>query len=124
TIEALKEVHLANMLHIVQDGEKALDFLYKRGEYAKAILPDLILLDWNLPRKSGKEVLAEIKGHPVLRKVPVVVLTSSNQENDILESYNLHANCFITKPVDLDQFIKVINSIESFWLTIVKRIPR
>ncbi len=95
-------------------------FLRKEGKYAKESRPDLILLDLNLPKKDGREVLAEIKGDESLRRIPVVILTVSSAEEDILKSYNLHANCYITKPIDLDQFLKVVRSIEDFWLTIVK----
>jgi len=118
--EALKESKLINNLHHVIDGVEAMDFLNKKGIYSKSIRPDLILLDLNLPRKDGREVLAEIKNDDSLKRIPVVILTISQAEEDILKSYNLHANCFISKPIDLDQFIKVVKSIEDFWLTIVK----
>ncbi len=118
--EALKESKLFNNLHHVIDGVEAMDFLNKKGIYSKSIRPDLILLDLNLPRKDGREVLAEIKNDDSLKRIPVVILTISQAEEDILKSYNLHANCFISKPIDLDQFIKVVKSIEDFWLTIVK----
>jgi CheY-like chemotaxis protein len=110
-------------LSVVSDGEEALAFLYRRGPYTTAPRPDLILLDLNLPRRSGREVLAEIKVDENLRRIPVVVLTSSEAEQDILASYDLNANCYITKPVDLEQFIRVVRSIEDFWLTVVK-LPR
>lgn len=123
TLEVLKETKLRNALHIVEDGEAAMAFLRREGEYANAPRPDLVLLDLNLPRKDGREVLAEIKGDPDLKLIPVVVLTTSQAEEDILRAYGHHANCYITKPVGLDQFVKVIRSIESFWLAIVK-LPR
>jgi CheY-like chemotaxis protein len=119
-MEALKESKLRNNLHIVTDGVEAMDFLYKRGKHEQVLRPDLILLDLNLPKKDGREVLAEIKSDPDLKRIPVVILTISKAEEDILKTYNLHANCFITKPLDLNQFVTVIKSIEDFWLTIVK----
>jgi len=118
--EALKESKLRNKLHVVMDGIEAMDFLYKRGKHVQAPRPDLILLDLNLPKKDGREVLAEIKSDPELKRIPVVILTISKAEEDVLKSYNLHANCFITKPLDLNQFVTVVKSIEDFWLTIVK----
>ena len=120
-MEALKESKLRNNLHIVTDGVEAMDFLYKRGKHAQVPRPDLILLDLNLPKKDGREVLAEIKSDPDLKRIPVVILTISKAEEDVLKAYNLHANCFITKPLDLGQFVTVVKSIEDFWLTIVKR---
>jgi CheY-like chemotaxis protein len=120
TIEALKEGKVLNTLSVTMDGVEALSFLHKEGKYADAPRPDLILLDLNLPRKDGREVLADIKSDDNLKCIPVVVLTTSQAEQDIFKSYNLHANCFITKPVDLEQFITVLQSIENFWLTIVK----
>jgi CheY-like chemotaxis protein len=120
TVEALKEAKVRNTLHVVQDGVEALAFLRHEGEHAEAPQPDLILLDLNLPKMDGREVLARIKGDPQLRRIPVVILTVSQAEEDILRTYDLHANCYITKPVDLDQFLKVVRSIEDFWLTIVK----
>ena len=123
TIEALKEAKVRNRLSVAPDGVEALAFLRREGTYAEAARPDLILLDLNLPRKDGREVLAEIKGDASLRAIPVVILTTSRADQDILRSYELHANCYITKPVDLDQFITVVKSIESFWLTIVT-LPR
>ena len=119
-VEALKESKLRNNLHIVTDGMEAMDFIYKRGKHAQVQRPDLILLDLNLPKKDGREVLAEIKADPDLKRIPVVILTISKAEEDVLKTYNLHANCFITKPLDLDQFVTVVKSIEDFWLTIVK----
>lgn len=124
TTEALKEERVYNNLHIVSDGVEALAFLRKEGKYAKAVRPDLILLDLNLPRKDGREVLKEIKEDDGLKTIPVVVLTVSKAEEDILKSYKLHANCYISKPVDLKQFIKVARSIQDFWLTIVKLPPK
>jgi len=118
--EALKENKVANTLHWVDDGVKALEFLHQQGPYADAPRPDVILLDLNLPRKDGREVLAEIKDDPELKRIPVVVLTVSQAEEDILRTYNLHANCYITKPLDLDRFLEVVQQVENFWLTIVK----
>ncbi|HET8626690.1 MAG TPA: response regulator [Thermomicrobiales bacterium] len=119
TREALREGKIRNNLSVVPDGVEALAFLRREGRYAAAPRPDVILLDLNLPRKDGREVLAEVKADERLRRIPVVVLTTSRDEQDILRSYDLHANCYITKPVDLDQFIAVVRSIETFWLTIV-----
>ncbi|MFA5110318.1 MAG: response regulator [Desulfobaccales bacterium] len=124
TIEALKEGKIRNNLHTVEDGVQALAFLRRRGPYAEAPRPDLVLLDLNLPKKTGREVLAEIKEDPDLRRIPVVILTVSKAEQDIIKSYNLHANCYITKPVELDQFLEVVKSIENFWLTVVMLPPR
>ena len=124
TQEALREGKVRNHLHVAADGVEALAYLRREGEHAKAPQPDLILLDLNLPKKSGREVLAEIKADPVLRRIPVVILTVSKAEEDVLKSYNLHANCYITKPVDLDQFLEVVKSIEDFWLTVVVLPPR
>ena len=118
--EACRENKMANNLHIVGDGVEALDYLHRRATYTDAVAPDLILLDLNLPRKNGTEVLADIKEDPDLKRIPVVVLTSSDREEDLLKSYDLHANCYITKPVDMDQFIKVVQSIDNFWMTMVK----
>lgn len=123
TLEALKEAKMHNRVSVVQDGMEAMDFLRKRGKFADATRPDLILLDLNLPRKNGREVLAEIKADESLKCIPVVVLTTSEAEQDILKAYKLHANCYVTKPVDLDQFIKVVQSIENFWMTVVKLPP-
>ncbi len=117
---AFEDCKINNVLHVVTDGEAALEFLRRAGKYKTVPRPDLILLDLNLPKKDGREVLAEVKTDEDLKRIPVVVLTSSSSEADILKSYNLHANCFITKPIDLLQFINVIKSIEDFWLTIVK----
>jgi two-component system, chemotaxis family, response regulator Rcp1 len=118
--ETLTNSKIKNTLHVVSDGEKAMDFLRKRGEYTLVPRPDIILLDLNLPRKDGREVLAEIKQDDDLKRIPVVVLTSSKADEDVIKSYNLHANCYITKPLDFFQFTKVVHSIENFWLTIVK----
>jgi two-component system, chemotaxis family, response regulator Rcp1 len=123
TREALKEGKVRNNLYVAPDGVEALRFLKREGEHADAVRPDLILLDLNLPRKDGREVLEEIKQDAVLRSIPVVILTSSQAEQDICRAYALHANCYVTKPVDLDQFITVVKSIETFWFTIVKLPP-
>lgn len=120
TKEALKEAKVRNNLSVVEDGVEAMEFLSQQGKYADAPRPDLILLDLNLPKKDGREVLEEIKQDSSLKRIPVVVLTTSQAEEDILRTYNLHANCYVTKPVDLDQFITIVKSIEDFWLTIVK----
>ena len=117
--EALEDTKLHNRLHVVDDGEKALAFLRRQGAYAGAPRPDLILLDLNLPRKDGREVLAEIKSDDHLKRIPVVILTTSRAEEDVLKTYNLHANCYISKPIDLNQFMRVVKSIEDFWLSIV-----
>jgi CheY-like chemotaxis protein len=124
TEEALKEGKVRNNLYTVEDGQAALEFLRRQGPYARSPRPDLILLDLNLPKKNGREVLAEIKEDADLRRIPVVILTVSKAEQDILETYNLHANCYITKPVDLEQFIQVVKSIEDFWFTIVMLPPK
>ncbi len=118
TQEALREGKVYNNLHWVKDGLEALDFLRRRDTHANAPRPDLILLDLNLPKKDGREVLAEIKTDADLQTIPVVVLTTSQAEEDVLRSYHLHANCYVTKPVDLDKFIQVVQSIDRFWLTI------
>jgi chemotaxis family two-component system response regulator Rcp1 len=123
TKRALQGGNVCNNLHVVQDGEEAMDFLYHRGKYSNAPRPGLILLDLNLPKKSGREVLAEIKQDPSLLDIPVIVLTTSEAETDILLSYGLHANCYITKPVNLEQFTDVVRSIEGFWFTVVKLPP-
>ena len=120
TIEALKEAKVANRLSVVEDGVKAMEFVRRQGPYAAAPRPDLILLDLNLPRKDGREVLQEIKSDPDLRRIPLVVLTTSRAKEDVLKAYDLHANCYITKPVDFTRFMEVVRSIEDFWLTIVK----
>jgi two-component system, chemotaxis family, response regulator Rcp1 len=121
TMEVFKESKIQNRLHVAQDGEEAIQFLRQLGEFADSPTPDLILLDWNLPRMNGHEVLSEIKTDPLLRRIPVVVLTSSEAEEDIIRAYDNYANCFVTKPINLDQFIKVVQTIQDFWFTIVKQ---
>lgn len=121
--EAFQDAKVRNTLHWVENGEEAMDFLRKEGEHARVPRPDLILLDLSLPGKDGREVLAEIKGDADLKRIPVVILTVSKDEKDVMKTYNLHANCFIIKPIDLNQFIKVVKSIEEFWLTVVKLPP-
>ncbi len=123
TREALKEAKVLNALHIVKDGAAALSFLRREGRYADSPRPNLILLDLNLPRKDGREVLAEIKQDEDLKRIPVVVLTTSRAEEDIVRSYNLHANAYVSKPVDLAQFLHVIRSLEEFWLAVVTLPP-
>jgi two-component system, chemotaxis family, response regulator Rcp1 len=123
TREALREGKVSNTLNVASDGEEAMDYLHKACEPGNHSLPDLILLDLNMPRKDGREVLADIKNDPKLRRIPVVILTTSKSEADILKTYDNHANCYITKPVELDNFIEVVQSIESFWVTIVN-LPR
>jgi CheY-like chemotaxis protein len=120
TCEALTESKVKNNLSIVGDGMEAMAFLHREGKYADAPRPDVILLDLNLPKKNGLEVLAEIKADASLKRIPVVIITSSEAEQDVLRTYDLHVNCYVNKPVDLEQFIKVVQSIETFWLTIVK----
>jgi CheY-like chemotaxis protein len=120
TREAFKEGKIRNHLSVVCDGVEALAFLRREGPYANAPEPDLILLDLNLPKKDGRDVLAEIKGEEDLKEIPVVVLTTSNVEKDILETHDLHASCYITKPVDFGQFVTVVKLIEEFWFTIIK----
>jgi len=123
TIEALKDAKVSNHLSVVSDGVEAIAFLKKVGKYADSPRPDLILLDLNLPKKDGREVLREIKQDEALKAIPVVVITTSKSDEDILKSYNLHANCYITKPIGLEQFLIVVKAIESFWLKIVKLPP-
>jgi len=123
TKEALDHSKMINNLHLVGDGVEALAFLRKEGKYANAAHPDLILLDLNLPKKDGREVLAVIKEDPALRRIPVVVLTTSDAEQDILKAYSLHANCYITKPVDVEKFVLVVKAIEDFWFAVVKLPP-
>ena len=123
TIEALKEDKVLNHLSVARDGVEAMAFLRHEGQYADAPRPDLVLLDLNLPKKDGRVVLEEIKRDPDLRRIPVVVLTTSQAEQDIVKSYDLYANCYVTKPVDLHQFISAVKSIEDFWFTIVKLPP-
>jgi two-component system, chemotaxis family, response regulator Rcp1 len=121
--EALREAKLMNTIHVVEDGMKAMEYLRRRGEFATSPRPDLILLDLNLPRKNGREVLAEIKADSALKSIPVVVLTTSNAEEDILKSYNLHANCYVVKPVEFNSFVQVVQSIQQFWFTVVTLPP-
>jgi CheY-like chemotaxis protein len=123
-IEALKDAKVRNNLAIVTDGEQALEYLYRRGDYENATRPDLVLLDLNLPRKSGREVLCEVKEDPSLRRIPVVILTTSQAEEDVLKSYDLHANAYVTKPVDFDRFIDVVRQIDEFFVSVVKLPPR
>jgi two-component system response regulator len=123
TKEALKDSKLQNNLSLARDGVEALAFLRREGKYADAPHPDIILLDLNLPKKDGREVLEEIKQDAILKRIPVVVLTTSDDEYDIIESYNLHANCYITKPVDLQRFIAIVKIIEQFWFKIVQLPP-
>ena len=120
TLEAFKEGKVVNNLTVMGDGVEALAYLRRQGQYANAVQPDLILLDLNLPKKDGREVLAEIKADERLRNIPVIVLTTSAAEEDIARAYSRHANCYITKPVDLNQFLHVVQSIESFWLSLVR----
>jgi two-component system, chemotaxis family, response regulator Rcp1 len=123
TKEALKEGNLPHTLHVAKDGVEATAFLRQEGEYADSPKPDLILLDLNLPRKDGREVLAEIKQDEKLKHIPIVILTTSDAEEDIINGYKMHANCFITKPVDLNQFYSLVRSIESFWFNVVQLPP-
>lgn len=123
TIEALADAKVRNKLNVVSDGVEAIEYLRRQRAYANAVRPDLILLDLNLPKKDGREVLAEIKNDPDLKTIPVVVLTSSDSERDVLRSYELYANCYIRKPTDLHNFLEVVQAIEDFWLIIV-RLPR
>jgi CheY-like chemotaxis protein len=120
TIEAFREAKVKNRLWVVEDGVEALDFLRRQGRHADAPRPDLILLDLNLPRKDGRQVLKEIKNDDALKRIPVVILTTSRSDEDVLRAYNLHANCYITKPVDFNRFMQVVKSIENFWLTVVR----
>jgi len=122
TMEALRDGRVRNRIHWVEDGEEALAFLTRQGRHASAPRPDLILLDLHLPRKHGLEVLAEIKAHPDWKRIPVVIMTSSSADKDILAAYDRHANCYITKPIDLDKFLEAVRSIEEFWLS-VGRLP-
>ena len=120
TQEAFKETTIPNRLHVVRDGAEALAFLEQTGRFLNAPRPDMILLDLNLPKKDGREVLAMIKKTPEYRQIPVVILTTSKEEDDISHTYNHHANCYITKPADLDEFLRVVKSIETFWLSVVQ----
>ena len=123
TQEALRDAKIANELHVAEDGEAAMRFLRREGEHVDAPRPDLILLDLNLPRKDGREVLEELKSDEQLRRIPVIVLTTSVADRDIARSYDLHVNCYITKPIDLGEFIQVVRSIEDFWLQLVRLPP-
>ena len=120
TKEAFKAGRVCNNLHVVEDGEEAMDYLHKRGPYVSALPPEIILLDLNLPRKDGREVLAEIKADPTLRHIPVIVLTTSEDKEDIWGSYKLHANCFITKPVDMEHFTQALACVGEFWFRLVR----
>jgi len=120
TKKAFSSSRIYSNLHVAEDGEEAMNFLYKRGKYSSAPLPDMILLDLNLPRKDGREVLAEVKGDPSLRTIPVIILTTSRDDEDIRRSYELQANCFITKPVDMEQFTKALDCLGEFWFTLVR----
>ena len=120
TLKALTLAKVANHVHHVQDGVEAMEFLRRQGGYGQSPRPDLVLLDLNLPRKDGREVLGELKSDPALRSIPVVVLTTSKSDEDVLRAYDLHANCYITKPVDFTRFMDVVKSIEDFWLTVVR----
>ena len=124
TLEALKDGKVLNRLHVVEDGVAALDFFYRRDPYSGAPRPDLVLLDLNLPRRNGREILAQIKTDDALKTIPVVILTSSQADEDIVRAYELHANCYISKPVGFEQFTDIVRGIESFWLTIVNLPPR
>jgi len=121
--EALSEAKLINTIHVAEDGVEAMDFLHKHGKFASAPTPDLILLDLNLPRKNGREVLTEIKADEKLKQIPVVVLTTSSAEEDILKSYNLHANCYVVKPVEFESFVKAVQSVQHFWFSVVTLPP-
>ncbi len=123
TVAALSSAKVCNRLSVVEDGVQAMEFLHREGAYAEAPRPDLILLDLNLPRKDGREVLAEIKSDEKLAPIPVVVLTTSQAERDVLQAYTLRANCYVTKPVDFKQFLEVVEAIEGFWLSVVKLPP-
>jgi CheY-like chemotaxis protein len=120
TVDALREGRLRNRITVIDNGVDAIAYLRREEKYQTALRPDLILLDLNLPRKNGREVLAEVKQDPDLRRIPVIIMTSSDDEKDILAAYNLYVNCYVTKPVDLDQFISVVKTIEHFWLSVVK----
>ena len=119
TIEAMREAKMRNRIHLVEDGVEAMEFLRRQGRFGDAPRPDLILLDLNLPRKDGREVLAEVKADPNLKRIPVVILTTSRAEEDVIRAYDLHANCYVTKPVDLAQFMKIVAQIDEFWVKVV-----
>jgi len=124
TAEAFRDAKMFNCMNVVEDGEEAMAFLRREGKYEDAPRPDLILLDLNLPKKDGREVLEEIKSDPELKRIPVVVLTTSENEKDIMKAYDLNVNAYITKPIDLDQFIKIVEAVEGFWLSVVKLPPK
>ncbi len=124
TKEALKDAKVLNEIYVARDGVEAMQFVHREGSFANVPMPDLILLDLNLPRKDGREVLAEIKKDPKLQHIPVVVLTTSKADEDIIKTYNLHANAYITKPVDLNRFVEIMHALEQFWFTIVKLPPK
>jgi DNA-binding response OmpR family regulator len=124
TQEALKDGKIKNNLSIIYDGEEAMDFIYKRNKHKDAVRPDLIILDLNLPKKSGQEILAEIKEDEDLKTIPVIILTTSKSEEDIIKSYQLNANCYLVKPIDLNSFFEVVKSIEGFWLSLVKYVKQ
>jgi len=124
TKEALKDAKVLNEVYVAKDGVEAMEFLTKKGKFKEAPIPDMILLDLNLPRKDGREVLAEIKKDPKLKHIPVIILTTSKADEDIIKTYNLHANAYITKPVDLNRFVEIIHALEEFWFTIVKLPPK
>ncbi|MBI3853133.1 MAG: response regulator [Verrucomicrobia bacterium] len=124
TRESFRECRVGNKLHVVDDGVKAMAFLRRAGEYAQVPRPNVIILDLNLPRKDGREVLEDIKADPDLKRIPVVILTSSEAEQDIVQAYNLHANCYISKPLAFEHFIKIVRAIEDFWFEIVKLPPK
>ena len=123
TTQAFAAAKIANSLHVVRDGVEALDYLHRRGEFADALRPDLVLLDLNLPRRDGRQVLADMKADPLLKSIPVVILTSSKAEDDVARMYDLHANCYIVKPVDFHGLIDIVQSIEGFWLSVVRLPP-
>lgn len=124
TKEAFKDAKMLNNLHVVNNGEDAMAFLHRHGNYVNTPRPDLILLDLNLPKKDGREVLAEIKKDPDLKRIPVVILTTSDDEKDVMKAYNLHVNAYIKKPVDLEQFMRIVEAVEEFWLSVVKLPPK
>ena len=124
TLEAFKDARIRNNIDVVENGEEAMAFLRRQGTYGQAVSPDIIMLDLNLPKKDGREVLAELKADARLRRIPIIILTASTAEEDVQGAYQLHANCYIAKPIDLDQFMKVVQSIEDFWLTIVMLPPQ